>query len=51
MDTALGTTPTPTDVAKAPVDGFGSLRVALGAISAVYTNYKVRLRPLLIPLL
>jgi len=34
------------DVTKEVPDGFSPLKVVLGAISAVYTNDKVRLNPL-----
>lgn len=37
-------------VKKKTMDGFGSLKTTLEAISVVYTNYEVRLQPLLVAL-
>ena len=42
----LGGAAIPVDAAREAPEGFGPLKTVLGAISAVYTNYEVRSRPL-----
>jgi len=42
---ALGAAPVLVDVAKENTYGFGPLEAILGAISAIYINHEVRLRP------
>jgi len=42
----LGGSATPVNAAEEAMDGFGSLKIVLGAISTIYANYQVRLRPL-----
>jgi len=44
IDTALGVGGILSDVAMEVADVFGPLKATLGAISAVYANYEVRLR-------
>ena len=44
--TVLGGAATPVDAAEETMDGFGPLRKVLGAISDIYANHQVRLRPL-----
>ena len=43
----LGGAAIPVDTAREAIDGFGPLKAVLGAISAVYVNSEVRLRPCL----
>lgn len=44
MQTALGVGAIVLDVAREVADTFGPLKAALGAITAIYENYEVRLR-------
>ena len=44
-DTALGAGGILFDVAGGVSEAFGPLKAALGVISTIYGNYKVRLRP------
>jgi len=46
MDTALGVGGILSDVAIEAADAFGPLKATLGAISAIYANYEVRLQSL-----
>ena len=45
MDSILGVGGILSDVAMGASDTFGPLKAILGTISAIYTNYKVRLQP------